>query len=76
MKATAWNEYRILDGVESGRIVCATEHDTDTVTAALNEAEAYAQAWNAKESRPDMLVTMLSCKGYVRTVPTQGVLMW
>jgi pyrimidine deaminase RibD-like protein len=72
MKVNAWNVYSIVR--ENARIVAATEHDAATVREALDAAEVHAREWNAKEDRADMLVTMLSCNGYVRSVPVQSTL--
>lgn len=69
MKVTAYNVYSIKP--ENARVVCGTDHETADVRAALDEAEGMARAWNAKETRADMLVTMLTCRGFVRAIPTQ-----
>ncbi len=72
MRVNAWNIYSTIR--DNARLVCGTDHGETTVTAALDQAEVWAQNWNAVEERPDMLVTMLSCNGYVRSVPTQASL--
>lgn len=72
LKVSAWNIYSSIRA--NARIVAATDHEVPTVRAALDKAESLAVAWNAKETRSDMLVTMLSCGGYVRPVPQQGSL--
>lgn len=72
MKVNAWNVYSIIR--ENARLVAATDHDASTARIALDEAEELAREWNAKEERPDMIVTILTCNGFVRTVPHQLLL--
>ncbi len=69
MKVRAWNVYSTIR--ENATVVCATDHEATTVTDAMDEAEDMARAWNAKEQRPEMHVTVLTCSGFIRTIPQQ-----
>lgn len=67
-KVRAWNVYSIKP--ENARIVASTDHE-GTVTEALDAAAELAYQWNQKESRSDMVVTSITCCGFIRTIPVQ-----
>lgn len=72
MKVNAWNAFSVIP--ENSRLVAVTDHDALTITQALDAAEDLAKSWNEGEGRSNMLVTMLTCSGFIRNVPIQNVL--
>lgn len=65
-KVYNWNEYSTRP--ENSRLVSAIEVEAFSARDALHKAEPFANKWNREETRKNMIVTMMTCEGFIKTV--------
>ena len=65
-RVTNYNQYSTKK--ENNRIVSVVDIESETITSALDEANVLAANWNRDETRDNMVINMMSCDGFFRTV--------